>query len=153
MGWLEPIFANHPQFESTGERFSPRVGGLEITSKYRLRPGIPPEDVRFDNLPFARIAIDRFASSNEPGERENSAGRALSGDAGRAHLRHPSLHRRRSGAGSARPCLRAGADRRGSESPPPSRTTSSPCSGMWRPLSSSGWSGASPPVSAERGIR
>ncbi len=60
MGWLEPIFANHPQFESTGERFSPRVGGLEITSKYQLRPGIAPDDVRFDNLPFARIAIESF---------------------------------------------------------------------------------------------
>jgi hypothetical protein len=60
MGWLEPIFANHPKFMSTGEKFSPRVGGSEVTSKYRLRPGVAPEDLHFDNLPFARIAIESY---------------------------------------------------------------------------------------------
>jgi hypothetical protein len=39
MGWLEPIFAAHPQFESTGQKFTPRASGSEITGKYRLKAG------------------------------------------------------------------------------------------------------------------
>lgn len=60
MGWLEPIFAAHPQFESTGQKFTPRASGSEITEKYRLKAGVAPEEVRFDNLPFARIAVESF---------------------------------------------------------------------------------------------
>jgi len=60
MGWLEPIFAAHPQFESTGQKFTPRASGSEITGKYRLKAGVSPEDVRFDNLPFAQIAMESF---------------------------------------------------------------------------------------------
>jgi hypothetical protein len=60
MGWLEPIFAAHPQFESTGQKFTPRASGSEITAKYRLKAGVSPEEVRFDDLPFARIALESF---------------------------------------------------------------------------------------------
>jgi hypothetical protein len=64
MGWLQPIFADHPQFESTGETFSPRAGGRETTTKFRLKPGVKPDQVRFDNLPFARIALESFEAFN-----------------------------------------------------------------------------------------
>jgi methionine synthase II (cobalamin-independent) len=61
MGWLETIFADHPQFEKTGELFSPRDNSKEITNKYRLRAGVDPNEVRFDNLPQVRFAKDSYA--------------------------------------------------------------------------------------------
>jgi hypothetical protein len=60
IGWLEPIFATHPQFESTGQKYTPRATGTEFTGKYRLKAGVSPEEVCFDNLPFARIALESF---------------------------------------------------------------------------------------------
>ena len=63
LGWiacLEPIFAAHPQFESTGQKYTARASGSDTTGKYRLKAGVSPEDVRFDNLPFARIAVESF---------------------------------------------------------------------------------------------
>src|SRR6266568_2093612 len=63
LGWiacLEPIFAAHPQFESTGQKYTARASGSDTTGKYKLKAGVSPEDVRFDNLPFARIAVESF---------------------------------------------------------------------------------------------
>jgi hypothetical protein len=60
MGWLEPIFAGHPQFESAGEKFAMRPGSKEVTSRFKLKAGMRPDDVRFDDLPFAQIAIESY---------------------------------------------------------------------------------------------
>jgi len=61
LGWiacLEPIFAKHPQFESTGQKYTARASGSDTTGKYGLKAGVSPEDVRFDDLPFAQIAME-----------------------------------------------------------------------------------------------
>jgi methionine synthase II (cobalamin-independent) len=60
MGWLETIFANHPQFEKTGELFSPRDGLKEVTNRYRLKAGVNPKDVRFGSLPQVEFAKDSY---------------------------------------------------------------------------------------------
>lgn len=60
MGWLEPIFADHPQFEKTGELFSARDGSKEFTNKYRLKSGVDAKDVRFGQLPQAAFATDSY---------------------------------------------------------------------------------------------
>ena len=60
MGWLQSIFTGHPDFVATGEAFSPRGDGRELTTKFRLKPGVSPRDVRFDNLPFARVALKSY---------------------------------------------------------------------------------------------
>ena len=60
MGWLEPVFASHPSFESTGERFSPRAGGKEVTGKYRLKANVSAEQVRFENLPQSEVALRSY---------------------------------------------------------------------------------------------
>jgi len=57
--WLEPVFANSPALEKSGEVFrlhataTPRV-------RYRLKPGHTVADVRFDNLFYADIAERSF---------------------------------------------------------------------------------------------
>jgi len=57
--WLEPVFANSPALEKSGEVFrlhataTPRI-------RYRLRPGRSVADVRFDNLFYADIAERSF---------------------------------------------------------------------------------------------
>ena len=53
--WLEPVFAKHPMFEPSGEIFKlhPTAPGRV---RYRLRPGLKPQDVTFDNLFYAEIA-------------------------------------------------------------------------------------------------
>jgi methionine synthase II (cobalamin-independent) len=70
LGWLESIFADHPQFEKTGERFSPRNDDNEVTNKYRLKAGVDPKDVRFENLPqvrFAKSSYSEFARLKSAG--------------------------------------------------------------------------------------
>jgi len=75
MGWLEPIFANHPQFVSTGETFAARPDSKEVTHRYRLKPGVKPQDVRFDDLPQAAIA----KSSYREFARQKQAGKIPAG--------------------------------------------------------------------------
>ena len=111
MGWLEPIFATHPQFESTGQKFTPRASGSEITEKYRLKPGVSPEDVRFDNLPFARIAVELYREF----ERVQTHGYdspvgAFSVDARRPNFGHSTLRGGRGRTGGAHPLVRARTD-------------------------------------------
>jgi hypothetical protein len=57
--WLEPIFSGHPGFEATADRYS-RVYETRSNPRYRVKPGTHVADVRFDNLPFAGIAIDSY---------------------------------------------------------------------------------------------
>jgi len=56
MGWLEPLFATHPQFENTGES----VFRGYLSYKYRVRAGVALDAVRFDNLPHAAIAAESY---------------------------------------------------------------------------------------------
>jgi hypothetical protein len=56
MGWLEPFFAEHPQMENTGEKIFRGYWSY----KYRVKPGVPVESVRFDNLNHADIAIASY---------------------------------------------------------------------------------------------
>ena len=75
MGWLETIFAGHPQFEKTGELFSPRDNGKEVTHRYRLRRGVDPKDVRFDDLPQVAFAKNSYREF----ERHKRAGNIVPG--------------------------------------------------------------------------
>jgi len=56
MGWLEPLFSTHPQFENTGES----VFRGYTSYKYRARAGIPLDAVRFGNLRHAAIATESY---------------------------------------------------------------------------------------------
>jgi hypothetical protein len=56
MGWLEPLFSKHPQFENTGESM---FRGY-MSYRYRARAGMPLESVRFDNFRHAEIAIASY---------------------------------------------------------------------------------------------
>jgi len=59
--WLEPAFANNPAFEKSGEFFRVHASGTG-RERYRLKAGVNPEDVRFDNLFYADIATEAFAT-------------------------------------------------------------------------------------------
>ncbi|MFZ0524824.1 MAG: hypothetical protein WBF24_05345 [Xanthobacteraceae bacterium] len=60
--WLEPIFANNPAFEPSGETFQLHSGLARKDRRYRLKPGVSISDVRFDNLFYADIAIRSYAT-------------------------------------------------------------------------------------------
>ena len=57
---LEPIFADNPALEKSDEvfRLHPTAPGR---TRYRLRPGVSPADIRFDNLLYADTAIRSYA--------------------------------------------------------------------------------------------
>ena len=57
--WLQPIFSGHPQLEATSDIYE-RVHENMPNARYRARPGVNPADVRFDNLPFAAIALESY---------------------------------------------------------------------------------------------
>jgi hypothetical protein len=57
--WLEPAFANNPAFEKSDEVFRIHPTGTART-RYRLKPGVPVADVRFDNLFYADIAVRSY---------------------------------------------------------------------------------------------
>lgn len=57
--WLEPIFANDPALEPSGRIFRVHPGANPST-RYTLKPGKSPQDVRFDNLFYADYAIESF---------------------------------------------------------------------------------------------
>ena len=58
--WLEPVFSNHPAFVKSGEYFRVHASGTG-RERYALKPGVRPEDVRFDNLFYADIAKRSYA--------------------------------------------------------------------------------------------
>lgn len=58
--WLEPAFADNPAFEKSGEFFRVHASGTG-RERYRLKPGVPVSDVRFDSLFYADIAKDSYA--------------------------------------------------------------------------------------------
>ena len=57
--WLEPVFAEHGQFEPTPLRYQ-RIHETKSHPVYRVKAGIDPAGVRFHNLPYARIAVDSY---------------------------------------------------------------------------------------------
>ena len=58
--WLEPVFANHPAFQKSGEFFRVHASGTG-RERYALKPGYTPRDARFDNLFYADIAQASYA--------------------------------------------------------------------------------------------
>jgi hypothetical protein len=57
--WLEPVFANNPAFQKSGEFFRVHATGTG-RERYALKPGIRPQDVRFKNLFYADIAEQSY---------------------------------------------------------------------------------------------
>jgi hypothetical protein len=57
--WLEPVFANHPAFEPSDEMFQLH-GGVQRRQRYRLKPGVAIETVKFDNIFYGDIAIRSY---------------------------------------------------------------------------------------------
>ncbi len=60
ISWLEPVFSENPSFQKSGEFFRVHASGTG-RERYTLKPGIKPQDVRFDNLFYADIAKDSYA--------------------------------------------------------------------------------------------
>jgi hypothetical protein len=59
MAWFAPIITDNPALERTDEEFRPHPGGMP-SFRYRLAPGVQPEDVRFTGLHHAAIAIESY---------------------------------------------------------------------------------------------
>ena len=57
--WLEPVFANSPALEKSGEFFRVHASGTG-RERYKLKPGRKPADVQFDNLYYADIAKESY---------------------------------------------------------------------------------------------
>jgi hypothetical protein len=60
ISWLEPVFSEHPSFAKSGEFFRVHATGTG-RERYTLKPGIKPQDLRFDNLFYADIAKQSYA--------------------------------------------------------------------------------------------
>jgi hypothetical protein len=58
--WLEPVFANNPAFQKSGEFFRVHASGTG-RERYTLKPGRTSRDIRFDNLFYADIAKESYA--------------------------------------------------------------------------------------------
>jgi hypothetical protein len=58
--WLEPVFSKHPAFQKSGEFFRVHATGTG-RERYTLKPGIRPQDVRFENLFYAEVAEQSYA--------------------------------------------------------------------------------------------
>ncbi len=54
--WLEPVFADNPGFEPSGEIFQVHEAAA-AWPRYRLKPGVTAEDVEFEDLLYADIAL------------------------------------------------------------------------------------------------
>ena len=59
MGWLEPLFSDNPDFESSGGHVTSRSTGA-VTRLYRPRPGLAAAGVRFNGMRHAEIAIAAY---------------------------------------------------------------------------------------------
>ncbi len=59
--WLEPVFRDNPAFELSAETF--QLHGLAAKHRrYQLKPGVAIKDVTFDNLFYADIAVQSYAT-------------------------------------------------------------------------------------------
>jgi hypothetical protein len=59
LGWLEPVFSTHPDFERTSEINRSNARG-QPTFRYRLRAGVSARDVHFHNLAHASYARESY---------------------------------------------------------------------------------------------
>jgi hypothetical protein len=59
--WLEPIFANHPAFEPSEETFQLHGALQRRDRRYRLKPGVAVETVKFDNILYGDVATRSYA--------------------------------------------------------------------------------------------
>jgi hypothetical protein len=59
--WLEPVFAENPAFQKSGQFFRVHDKGTG-RERYALKPGFAPHDVQFDNLFYADIAKASYAT-------------------------------------------------------------------------------------------
>ena len=59
MAWFATIITENPSLEKTDEEFRPHPGG-QASFRYRLAPGVKPEEVRFTGLKHAAIAIESY---------------------------------------------------------------------------------------------
>ncbi len=57
--WLEKIFAESPLFEPSGNMFQLHATAMPLT-RYKLKDGVKPAEVSFDNLFYADIAIESY---------------------------------------------------------------------------------------------
>jgi hypothetical protein len=58
--WLEPVFAEHPAFQKSGEFFRVHASGTG-RERYALRPGFVAEEISFDNLFYADMAKQSYS--------------------------------------------------------------------------------------------
>lgn len=58
--WLEPVFAEHPAFQKSGEFFRVHASGTG-RERYALKPGFAAEEIGFENLFYADIAKQSYA--------------------------------------------------------------------------------------------
>ena len=58
--WLEPVFAENPALQKSGEFFRVHASGTG-RERYTLKPGFSVQDVRFDNLFYADFAKQSYA--------------------------------------------------------------------------------------------
>jgi hypothetical protein len=58
--WLEPVFAENPALQKSGEFFRVHASGTG-RERYALKPGLSPRDVHFGNLLYADIAKQSYA--------------------------------------------------------------------------------------------
>ena len=61
MGWLDPVFRTHPDFEPSEETFRPHAAGRE-TTRFRLKERARAEHLEFQNLRHADVAIESYRS-------------------------------------------------------------------------------------------
>ena len=54
--WLEPVFADNPAFEKSGEFFRVHASGGTGRERFTLKPGLSAQGVEFGNLFYADIA-------------------------------------------------------------------------------------------------
>ncbi len=62
--WLEPVFAENPAFEKSGQFFRVHASGTG-RERYALKPGLSAQDVHFANLFYADIAKASYAVFKE----------------------------------------------------------------------------------------
>jgi hypothetical protein len=58
--WLEPVFAEHPAFQKSGEFFRVHATGTG-RERYALKPGLSAAEINFENLFYADIAQQSYA--------------------------------------------------------------------------------------------
>src|SRR5262245_35595877 len=59
---LEPVFANHPAFERTEERYVRATAAFKDRYRYQLKEGVDPATLTFGELPDVAAALASYQS-------------------------------------------------------------------------------------------